>query len=113
MASLAPTSTSTRFAHLATYDVRHGRIDMHLVSRAEQSVRVLGHRFHFAAGERIHTEHSHKYDIEGFQVLAQRAGWLPAKRVDRRGAPVQRPRAFGGLIAGICRGPANCATSSP
>jgi len=66
-----------RFAHLATYDVRHGRIDMHLVSRTEQSVRVLGRRFHFKAGERIHTEHSHKYDIEGFQVLAQRSGWLP------------------------------------
>ena len=25
------------FAHAATYDVRNGRIDMHLVSRAEQS----------------------------------------------------------------------------
>ena len=65
------------FAHLATYDVRHGRIDMHLVSRAEQSATVLGRRFRFKAGERIHTEHSHKYDIEGFQVLAQRSGWQP------------------------------------
>ncbi len=27
-----------QFAHAATYDVRNGRIDMHLVSRAEQSV---------------------------------------------------------------------------
>jgi len=64
-----------RFAHAASYDVRHGRIDMHLVSRAEQIVSVLGSRFHFAVGERIHTEHSHKYDVEGFQALAQRAGW--------------------------------------
>jgi dimethylhistidine N-methyltransferase len=63
------------FTHSATYDVRHGRIDMHLVSRAEQTVRVQGHRFRFAAGERIHTEHSHKYDIEGFRDLAARAGW--------------------------------------
>jgi dimethylhistidine N-methyltransferase len=66
-----------QFAHAATYDVRNGRIDMHLVSRAEQSVTVLGHRFHFAIGERIHTEHSHKYDIDGFQALAKRAGWWP------------------------------------
>ena len=65
------------FRHLATYDVRHGRIDMHLVSRDEQTVHVLGHRFRFAAGERIHTEHSHKYDIAGFQALAERAGWHP------------------------------------
>lgn len=65
------------FAHLATYDVRHGRIDMHLVSRAEQIVRVLGHRFRFFTGERIHTEHSHKYDIDGFRALARRAGWRP------------------------------------
>jgi dimethylhistidine N-methyltransferase len=65
------------FRHLATYDVRHGRIDMHLVSRDEQSVNVLGHRFRFSAGERIHTEHSHKYDIAGFQALAEHAGWHP------------------------------------
>jgi dimethylhistidine N-methyltransferase len=66
-----------RFSHLATYDMRHGRIDMHLVSAAEQSVTVLGHRFRFAAGERIHTEHSHKYDREGFRDLVRRAGWQP------------------------------------
>ena len=95
-ASWAPTSTLRSFAHRATYDVRNGRIDMHLVSRTEQSVRVLGRRFHFAVGERIHTEHSHKYDIEGFQALASVPAGGP-KRVDRRGAPVQRPRAFGGL----------------
>ena len=28
-------------------------------------------------GERIHTEHSHKYDVDGFQALARRAGWSP------------------------------------
>ena len=66
-----------RFAHAASYDVRHGRIDMHLVSQAEQAVTVLGQRFRFAAGERIHTEHSHKYDLDGFRALAQRAGWFP------------------------------------
>lgn len=66
-----------RFTHAASYDVRHGRIDMHLVSRTEQVVTVLGQRFRFATGERIHTEHSHKYDVDGFQALARRAGWWP------------------------------------
>lgn len=65
------------FDHLATYDLRHGRIDMHLVSRTAQVAVVKGHRFHFAAGERIHTEHSHKYDLDGFRDLAARAGWRP------------------------------------
>lgn len=65
------------FEHLATYDVRHGRVDMHLVSRRAQAVTLLGRRFRFAAGERIHTEHSHKYDIDGFRALARRSGWLP------------------------------------
>lgn len=65
------------FEHLATYDVRHGRIDMHLVSRVAQVVTLFGRRFRFTAGERIHTEHSHKYDIEGFRGLVQRAGWQP------------------------------------
>jgi len=65
------------FSHLATYDMHHGRVDMHLVSRVAQAATVLGHKFGFAAGERIHTEHSHKYDIEGFRALGRRAGWRP------------------------------------
>lgn len=68
-----------RFDHLATYDEEHGRVDLYLVSRIDQVVNVLGRRIHFAAGERIHTEHSHKYDIAGFQALAARAGWRALK----------------------------------
>ena len=30
---------------------------------------------HFAAGEAIHTEDSHKYTIEEFHALAAEAGW--------------------------------------
>jgi len=66
-----------QFSHSATYDVRHGRIDMHLVSRRAQTVCVCGRRFGFLEGERIHTEHSHKYDIQGFHALAAEAGWRP------------------------------------
>ena len=51
----------------------------YLVSQAAQTVKLLGRRIRFSAGERIHTEHSHKYDIEGFHALGKRAGWRPLK----------------------------------
>ena len=68
-----------QFDHLAVYDARHGRIEMYLVSQTAQTVKLLGRRIRFAAGERIHTEHSHKYDIAEFHALADRAGWRPLK----------------------------------
>ena len=66
------------FAHDAIYDEANGRIEMHLVSLARQTVRVLGRAFSFTKGERVHTENSHKYSVEEFQALAARAGWTPA-----------------------------------
>ena len=68
-----------QFDHLAIWDERHGRVELYLVSQAEQTVNLLGERIAFAAGERIHTEHSHKYDIAGFHALSRRAGWRPLK----------------------------------
>ena len=63
------------FAHLAFYDQERSRIEMHLVSRVAQSIRVLGRSFAFAAGESIHTENSYKYTVEAFSTLAVQAGW--------------------------------------
>jgi len=54
-------------------------MEMYLVSLARQSVRVLGREFFFAAGERIHTENSHKYTVEEFQALARTGGWRPVE----------------------------------
>jgi len=68
-----------QFDHLATYDEDKGRVEIYLVSQSDQTVDVLGRKIRFAAGEKIHTEDSHKYDIAGFQALAQRAGWRPLK----------------------------------
>jgi L-histidine N-alpha-methyltransferase len=67
------------FAHDAIYDEANGRIEMHLVSLARQTVRVLGRAFSFTKGERVHTENSHKYSVEEFQALAARAGWTPTQ----------------------------------
>jgi L-histidine N-alpha-methyltransferase len=68
-----------RFAHDAVYNETHGRIEMYLVSLAEQTVRVRGREFAFAEGERIHTENSHKYTVAEFQALARAGGWQPVK----------------------------------
>jgi dimethylhistidine N-methyltransferase len=68
-----------RFQHRAIYDRHLKRIEMHLVSRARQSVRLLGRSFEFAAGETIHTENSYKYSVEQFRALAKGAGWRPAQ----------------------------------
>lgn len=63
------------FTHRAFFDRAHSRIEMHLVSRVRQQVRVAGHAFAFRAGETIHTENSYKYTLDGFAALAGDAGW--------------------------------------
>ena len=63
------------FAHRAFYDEAEGRIEMHLVSLARQTVRIGDHRIAFADGETIHTENSYKYTVAEFQALAGRAGF--------------------------------------
>lgn len=67
------------FAHLAIYDEERKRIEMHLVSRSDQRVHILGQPIAFAAGETIHTENSYKYGIGRFQEMAGRAGWTPVR----------------------------------
>ncbi len=75
-----------RFAHYAFYNAAAGRIEMHLVSLARQTVRVGKHRFGFDQGESIHTENSYKYSVDGFRALAGRAGYAGKKVwTDRRG----------------------------
>ncbi len=75
-----------RFAHYAFYNAAAGRIEMHLVSLARQTVRIGRHRFEFDAGESIHTEKSYKYSLEGFRALAAHAGYAGRKVwTDRKG----------------------------
>ncbi|KVM68446.1 dimethylhistidine N-methyltransferase [Burkholderia ubonensis] len=65
------------FAHHAFYDPQRQRIEMHLVSVRAQTVRVCGRTFRFDAGERIHTENSYKFTLDGFHAIARRAGFEP------------------------------------
>ena len=77
------------FRHVALYDEREGRVEMHLESTREQTVRVgaLDLKIHFDAGERVHTENSYKYSLDELSALAADTGfarshtWLdPAER---------------------------------
>jgi dimethylhistidine N-methyltransferase len=63
------------FMHRAIYNRDRHRIEMHLISKKAQTVRVLGRSFSFRAGETIHTENSYKYSLERFKALAQGSGW--------------------------------------
>ncbi|MGB0712992.1 MAG: L-histidine N(alpha)-methyltransferase [Gammaproteobacteria bacterium] len=63
------------FEHKAFYNAEAGRIEMHLVSRADQKVRVNEHRFDLRAGETVHTECSYKYAPEEFLSLSRAAGF--------------------------------------
>ncbi len=63
------------FTHRAIYNREQHRIEMHLISKKSQTVRMLGTSFAFRAGESIHTENSYKYSIERFTALARGSGW--------------------------------------
>jgi dimethylhistidine N-methyltransferase len=67
------------FEHLAIYDEEHHRIEMRLISLADQSVEMGGETFDFDAGEYIVTEHSHKYSLERFAAMATKSGFEQQK----------------------------------
>ena len=79
----------TRFQHYAFYNPVAGRIEMHLVSLAEQDVHIAGQRVHFALGETLHTEHSYKFRGDEFSALAQIAGWTLNAAWEHDGFAVQ------------------------
>jgi dimethylhistidine N-methyltransferase len=74
------------FAHYASYNARHGRIEMHLISLEDQTVKISRNRFRFERGESIHTENSYKYSRHGFRSLAANAGFTQTRCwTDRKG----------------------------
>jgi dimethylhistidine N-methyltransferase len=74
------------FEHSAVWVEDQSRIEMHLVSKREQDVRVGDETVHIDKGEHLTTEFCHKYTLETFANLAATAGlsvtrvWMdPAK----------------------------------
>lgn len=65
------------FRHRAFYSEARGRIEMHLESCRDQTVRIGDISFAFRRGETIHTENSYKFAVPEFQALATCGGFRP------------------------------------
>lgn len=76
------------FEHRAIYNEDPGRIEMYLVSKEDQQVRIdsLDLQVSLSAGEAIHTENSYKYSFAEIESLAAasafqiRSQWLDNQR---------------------------------
>jgi len=74
-----------QFKHRAFFNEAQSRIEIHLVSLARQKVNIRDPKsqdlaqFEFQSGETIHTENSYKYNLEMLAVLAEDAGFKPAR----------------------------------
>jgi dimethylhistidine N-methyltransferase len=66
-----------KFLHRAIYNEAQGRIEAHLVSSADQRVRInaLDLEIGFAKGESIHTENSYKFTLEQLAGMAAETGF--------------------------------------
>jgi L-histidine Nalpha-methyltransferase len=67
----------TTFRHHARYDEEQGRIEMRLISKCTQSVRIdaLDLTVEFSEGESIYTESSYKHDESTLAALAASSGF--------------------------------------
>ena len=64
-----------QWRHVAFFNDAASRIEMHLEARCALTVRWCGGERSFAQGERIHTENSYKYTLDGFSRLLADAGF--------------------------------------
>ena len=68
-----------KFSHEAFYNAKLGRIEMHLKSLSNQTVRLGTQEIPFKRNETIHTESSYKYSMDEFVELAKHAGYKTQK----------------------------------
>ena len=64
-----------KFRHLSLWNADKARVEMHLEAREDMTFSVNGRSWTLRAGERLHTENSHKFTPESFETLAQEAGY--------------------------------------
>ncbi len=64
-----------QWQHVALYNAQAGRIEMHLQAKDALTVRWPGGERWFAAGERMHTENSYKWQRADFEALLRDAGF--------------------------------------
>ena len=63
------------FEHLAYFNEKKKRIEMHLISKENQTINISDKEIIFKKGESIHTENSYKYSIAEFKKLTFSAGY--------------------------------------
>lgn len=68
-----------QWCHVALFNVKESRIEMHLEAICDLTARWPGHERRFSAGERIHTESSYKYTVATMTDLLKRAGFSDVK----------------------------------
>ena len=65
------------FVHDVRWNDMQSRIEMHLRCVRDVRFTVEGQAFTLQAGESIHTENSHKYDLRGLRLLLRAGSWTP------------------------------------
>jgi dimethylhistidine N-methyltransferase len=74
------------FKHNAFYNSDAGRVEMHLISKRQHTLRINGHQFEFEEGEGLHTENSYKYAPDEFIDMATINGFVELRHwVDEDG----------------------------
>ncbi len=68
------------FSYQADWQAEQHRVQMALISRCDQVVRIAGERWSFQCDEPLITEYSLKYSPERAVALAQQAGWRWLRR---------------------------------
>jgi L-histidine N-alpha-methyltransferase len=63
------------FRHEAVWNDGESRIEMHLISIRDQTVRLGGQHIAFKEAESVHTENSYKHTPEKLIEIARHAGW--------------------------------------
>ncbi len=71
-----------KFRHCAVWNAAESRVEMHLVSIFDQTIRIKSGDFSvpFRAGEGIWTESSHKYTPDSLDRLLEPSGFEPVER---------------------------------
>ena len=79
---LGGTFDLSAWQHRAVWNADHGRMEMHLVARSAQVVRIAAGDFEtsFQEGDTIWTESSYKYEPEGIAGLGYAAGFAAARQ---------------------------------
>lgn len=59
----------------AAYNESLGRVEISIECLSRQTISIHGTRFTLDRGERIRTEYSHKYTVDGFTGLARQSAF--------------------------------------